>query len=84
MMLKYCTDFSTSWQVNFKNIVPEEYLNQMSVHKITKGVKKSLEVNNLFVYENDDMIVAFVGCGSNRLQEHPEYESRITRYSCSS
>ena len=66
-----------SWQVNFKNIVPEEYLNQMSVHKITKGVKKSLEVNNLFVYENDDMIVAFVGCGSNRLQEHPEYEAEL-------
>src|SRR5699024_6358478 len=66
-----------SWQVNFRNIVPEDYLNQMSVHKITKGIRKSLEVNTLYVYEINDVIVAFVGCGSNRLQEHPEFEAEL-------
>ena len=66
-----------SWQVNFRNIIPEDYLNQMSVHKITKGIKKSLELNTLFVYEIDDVIVAFVGCGSNRLQEYPEFDAEL-------
>lgn len=33
-----------SWQVNFRNIVPEDYLNQMSVHKITKGIKKIFRI----------------------------------------
>lgn len=66
-----------SWQVNFRNIIPEDYLNQMSVHKITKSIKKSLEINTLLVYEIDEMIVAFVGYGSNRLQEHPEFQAEL-------
>lgn len=49
----------------------------MSVHKITKGIKRSLELNTLFVYEIDDVTVAFVGCGANRLQEHPEFEAEL-------
>lgn len=66
-----------SWQVNFRNIVPEDYLNLMSIHNITKGIKKSLEVNTLFVYIIDDVITAFVGFGANRLQEHPEFETEL-------
>ena len=66
-----------SWQINFNNIVPEDYLNKMSVYKITKGIKKSLGVNTLFVYEIDNAMVAFAGCGSNRLQGHPEFETEL-------
>lgn len=66
-----------SWQVNFRNIVPDDYLNQMNVQNTSKGIKNSLKVNTLFVYEIDNVIVAFVGCGSNRLQEHPEFEAEL-------
>lgn len=66
-----------SWQVNFKGIVPENYLNQMDTVKISKGIEKSIEENSLFVAEIDGTIVAFAGCGLNRLQDHPEFESEL-------
>lgn len=66
-----------SWQVNFKGIVPENYLNQMDTVKISKGIEKSIEENSLFVAEIDGTIVAFAGCGLNRLQDHPEFDSEL-------
>lgn len=66
-----------SWQVNFKDVVPEDYLNQMDPYKISIGIRKSLDENTLFVAIVDEKVVGFVGCGSNRLQSHPEYDSEL-------
>lgn len=66
-----------SWQMNFKGIVPEDYLNQMNPEKISKGIRKSLEMNSLFVVIVEEKIVGFVGCGSNRLQNHPQYDAEL-------
>src|SRR5699024_12852974 len=66
-----------SWQVNFKGIVPEDYLNQMDSEKISISIRKSLEMNSLFVAKAGEEIVGFAGCGSNRIQGHPQYDSEF-------
>src|SRR5690625_3733007 len=66
-----------SWQVNFKDIIPEVYLNKMSADKIPMGIRKSLEIHSLFVAETNDVIVGFVGCGSNRIQGHLQYDAEL-------
>lgn len=66
-----------SWQVNFKGIVPEDYLNQMNQEKISMGIRKSIEMNSLFVATAGEEIVGFAGCGSNRIQGHSQYDAEL-------
>ena len=66
-----------SWQINFKGIIPDHYLNKMDVEKITEGIKKTIEVSTLFVYVVENKVVGFVGCGHNRIQKFSSFDREL-------
>lgn len=70
-----------SWRTTYKKIVPDSYLNNLSVKKRTLTWEKQLEEGNtsskVFVAVNElGNIVGFVSGGPNRLESMP-YDSEI-------
>ncbi|GAB2317887.1 hypothetical protein IRB23SM22_01440 [Alkalibacterium sp. s-m-22] len=66
-----------SWQKNFKNIVPEEILQEMDSMKVSKAISSSIDNENVFVAEQNNEVVGFVGVGENRIKECPNWEAEI-------
>lgn len=66
-----------SWQVNFKDILPDTYLNHMNPEKISVGIEKSVKVHTMYVAELDKKIVGFVGFGASRIENHDDYDAEL-------
>lgn len=66
-----------SWRRNFINIVPTRVLETMNVQSISKSLASAIKQTTVFVAENSDKVMGFVGFGKNRIEKCPHWESEI-------
>ncbi|TCP18025.1 acetyltransferase (GNAT) family protein [Scopulibacillus darangshiensis] len=67
-----------SWKTTYKNIVPDEYLEQMTYESREKKWKDIISKQAVFVAENNKgEIVGFSNAGKERTGKYPDYKGEL-------
>lgn len=65
-----------SWKTTYKKIVPDEYLNSMSVESRIQKWKDIIESQTVFVVEKDSKIIGFCNSGINT-GDYRDYQGEL-------
>jgi GNAT superfamily N-acetyltransferase len=66
------------WKTTYKNIVPDDYLSQMTYESREQKWKEIIIKSSVFVAENDeDKIVGFSNGGNERTGKYPTYMGEL-------
>lgn len=67
-----------SWQTTYQGIVPQTYLDELSVDDRVKVWEKVVEIHSVFVAENESgNIIGFAAGGEERTKEYPAYTGEL-------
>lgn len=67
-----------SWRTTYKGIVPQAYLDDLSVDDRMKVWKKVVEIHSVIVAENEKReIIGFAAGGEERTKEYPSYTGEL-------
>ncbi|WP_280771609.1 GNAT family N-acetyltransferase [Salipaludibacillus daqingensis] len=68
-----------SWRTTYKNIIPDEFLNNLSYERREKLWMKNIPEGNVFVAENNDGdLVGFSSGGKERNGKYEGYEGELS------
>ena len=68
-----------SWRTTYRNILPEEFLMNLSYKRREQLWETNIPKNNVFVAENDEgKIIGFASGGKERNGKYKEYQGELS------